>query len=256
MSGPEENQRSQENDRTPQGLGRQENLGADARVTNSPEGPIDEAALTCRLGRLYSGAVHDVLRSLGHDNCVLPVNIRPLDPTLKVAGPAWTFSGRMDRTASRHVTLLGWTQVLSKAPPGHVLVCQPNNHEVALMGELSAETLKNKGVLGYVVDGGCRDTDFILEQQFPVFHTFFTPSDIAQRWVADRLSEPVTIGTVTIRTGDFILGDRDGVIVIPREILQTAIAQTEQVALTENQVREAIRSGVDPVDAYLKYGKF
>ena len=214
------------------------------------------AALSTRLGRLYTGAVHDVLRALGHDNCVLPVNIRPLDPGLKVAGPAWTFSGRMDRTASRHDTLLGWTQVLSKAPSGHVLVCQPNNQEVALMGELSAETLKNKGVLGYVVDGGCRDSDFILQQQFPVFHTFFTPSDIAQRWVADRLSEPLTIGSVTIRTGDFILGDRDGVIVIAREIAQSAIEQTEQVALTENQVRDAIRAGVDPVEAYLKYGKF
>jgi len=216
----------------------------------------DAEAITARLSRLYTGAVHDVLRALGHDDCVLPEDIRPLDPGLKVAGPAWTFSGRMDRTASRHDTLLGWTRVLSAAPPGHVLVCQPNNREVALMGELSAETLKNKGVLGYVVDGGCRDTDFILQQQFPVFHTFFTPSDIAQRWVADRLSEPVTIGRVTIRTGDFILGDRDGVIVIPREIALEAIAQTEQVALTENQVRAAIRSGIDPVDAYLEYGKF
>jgi regulator of RNase E activity RraA len=200
--------------------------------------------------------VHDVLRALGHDDCVLPVGIRPLDPTLKVAGPAWTFSGRIDRTASRHDTLLGWTQVLSKAPPGHVLVCQPNNRQVALMGELSAETLKNKGVLGYVVDGGCRDTDFILEQRFPVFHSFFTPSDIAQRWMADRLGEPITIGNVTIRTGDFILGDRDGVIAIPRELAPAAIEQTEQVALTENKVRDAIRSGVDPVDAYLKFGKF
>lgn len=215
-----------------------------------------DAAITARLARLYTGAVHDVLRSLGHDNCVLPVNLRPLDPTLKVAGPVWTFAGRIDRTRSRHDTLLSWTQVLSKAPSGHVLVCQPNNQEVALMGELSAETLKNKGVLGYVVDGGCRDTDFILQQRFPVFHTFFTPSDIAQRWMADRLSEPMTIGTVTIRTGDFILGDRDGVVIIARAFALQAIEQTEQVALTENKVRDAIRGGMDPVDAYLEYGKF
>ena len=209
-----------------------------------------------RLGRLYTGAVHDVLRGMGHDNCVLPTNIRPLDPTLKVAGPVWTVSGRIDRTKSRHETLLGWTMVLSKAPAGHVVVCQPNQHEVAMMGELSSETLKNKGVLGYVVDGGCRDTDFILEQKFPVFHSFFTPSDIVARWVPDHFGEPVTLGTVTVRSGDYILGDRDGLVVIPHEMIEETISKTCEVALTENKVRDAIRAGMDPVDAYLKYGKF
>jgi 4-hydroxy-4-methyl-2-oxoglutarate aldolase len=215
-----------------------------------------DAELTARLARLYTGAVHDVLRGLGHDRCVLPNGIRPLDPTLKLAGPVWTVSGRIDRTQSRHDTLLGWTTLLSKAPAGHVVVCQPNNHEVALMGELSAETLKNKGVLGYVVDGGCRDCDFILEQRFPVFHSFFTPSDIVARWVPDHFGEPVTLGEVTIRTGDYILGDRDGLVVIPHELAAQVITQTEAVAVTENQVRDAIRGGMDPVQAYLAYGKF
>ena len=164
-----------------------------------------------RLAGCYSGAIHDVLRAMGHERCVLPPSIRPLDATKKIAGPVWTVSGHIDRTQSAHDTLLGWTTLLSKAPGGHVVVCQPHNHEVALMGELSAETLKNKGVLGYVVDGGCRDTDFILELGFPVFHSFFTPSDIVGRWIPDRYGEPLTIGEVTIATGDYVLGDRDGV---------------------------------------------
>jgi len=214
--------------------------------------------LTRRLSALYASAVHDVLRSMGHDDVVLPNGIRPLDPARKLAGPVWTCSGRIDRTKSRHDTLIGWTTVLSRAPTGHVVVCQPNNHDVALMGELSAETLKNKGVLGYVVDGGCRDCDFILEMGFPVFHSFFTPSDVTGRWVPDidRFGEPVTIGRVTIRTGDWLIGDRDGVVVIPREIADEVVTKTEEVALTENQVRTAIRGGMDPVEAYLKYGKF
>lgn len=222
----------------------------------TPAADPPDADLTRRLAALYSGAVHDVLRGLGHERCVLPHAIRPLDPTLKLAGPVWTVSGRMDRTKTRHETLLGWTTLLSKAPAGHVVVCQPNNHEVALMGELSAETLKNKGVLGYVVDGGCRDCDFILEQRFPVFHAFYTPSDITGRWIPDHYAEPVTIGDVTIRTGDFLLGDRDGVVVIPRALAAEVIARTEDVAGTENQVRDAIRGGMDPVQAYLTYGKF
>ena len=209
-----------------------------------------------RLRDCYSAAVHDVLRAMGHERCVLPSAIRPLDPMLKLAGPVWTVSGHIDRTQSAHDTLLGWTTLLSKSPPGHVVVCQPHNHEVALMGELSAETLLNKGVLGYVVDGGCRDTDFILDLKFPVFHTFFTPSDIVGRWIPDRYGEPLTIGEVTISTGDFLLGDRDGVVVIPATMAEEAIAKTEAVAQTENRVRDAIRGGMDPVDAYLKFRKF
>ncbi len=213
-------------------------------------------ALTSRLEKLYSSAVHDVMRSLGHDNCVLPAALRPLDPTLKLAGPVWTVSGRIDRTQSAHDTLLGWTTVLSKAPSGHVVVCQPNNQEVAMMGELSAETLQAKGVRGYVADGACRDTDFILDLGFPVYHTFFTPSDIVARWVPDHFAEPITLGTVTVRTGDYIIGDRDGLVVLPVEIAEEVVEQTESVAQTENQVREAIREGMDPVDAYLKFRKF
>jgi regulator of RNase E activity RraA len=213
-------------------------------------------ALTERLARCYSGAIHDVLRALGHERVVLPPEIRPLDPTLTVAGPVWTVSGHIDRTKSAHDTLLGWTGLLSRAPAGRVIVCQPHNHEVALMGELSAETLKNKGVLGYVVDGGCRDTAFILKIGFPVFASFCTPSDIVGRWVPDRFGEPITIGPVTICDGDYLLGDRDGVVAIPRAVVAEAVSRAEQVVQTENKVRSAILGGMDPVEAYLKYGKF
>jgi regulator of RNase E activity RraA len=212
--------------------------------------------LTARLHACYSGAVHDVLRAMGHENVVLPSNIRPLDPALKLAGPVWTVSGQINRTLTRHETLLGWTRLLSKAPGGHVVVCQPHNHEVALMGELSSETLKHKGVLGYVVDGGCRDAEFILNQKFPVFCSFYTPADIVGRWLADRFGEPVTIGAVTICSGDYLLADRDGVVIIPAKVAEEVVTETERTMQTENKVRTAILSGVDPVEAYERYGKF
>jgi regulator of RNase E activity RraA len=61
---------------------------------------------------------------------------------------------------------------------GTVVVCQPHTHEIALMGELSAAALKLKGVRGYLVDGGTRDVDMIVELGFPVFCSFATPADI------------------------------------------------------------------------------
>ena len=213
-------------------------------------------SLTERLAQCYTGAVHDVLRMMGHDNIVLPSTIKAIAPGTKLAGPAWTVSGHIDRTKSRDETLLGWCTLLAKAPAGHVVVCQPNNHEIALMGELSAQTLQARGVLGYVVDGGSRDTDLVLAQGFPVFCSFLTPADIVERWIPDRYGEPVTIGSVTIATGDYLLGDRDGVVIVPRAIAEEAVAKTEEVVATESDMRGALTGGMDPVAAYEKYGKF
>ena len=212
--------------------------------------------LTGRLARCYTGAVHDVLRMMGRENIVLPAEIKPLAPTMRLAGPAWTVAGHVDRTRTRDETLLAWCTLLARAPRDHVIVCQPNNHEFALMGELSAQTLQARGVLGFVVDGGSRDTDLVVEQGFPVFCSFLTPADIVSRWVPDRYGEPVTIGAVTITTGDYLLGDRDGVVVIPRSLAEEVVAKTEEVVATESEMRRALIAGMDPVEAYNKYGKF
>jgi regulator of RNase E activity RraA len=212
--------------------------------------------LTERLRACYTGAVHDVLRMMGHERVVLPHDIKPIDPTLKLAGPVWTVSGHLDRTKTRHDTLLGWCTLLSKAPAGHVVVCQPHNREVALMGELSAQTLAARGVLGYVVDGGSRDTELVLEQRFPVWCSFLTPSDIVARWIPDAYGAPIDIGGVTISTGDFLLADRDGVVVVPKAIAEEVVRRTEEVVSTESDMRKALVAGMDPIDAYNTYGKF
>lgn len=212
--------------------------------------------LTARLAQCYTGAVHDVLRMMGHDDIVLPPGIKAIAPGTRLAGPAWTVEGRIDRTRTRDETLLAWCTLLSKAPAGHVIVCQPNNHEIALMGELSAQTLQARGVLGYVVDGGSRDTELVLAQGFPVFCSFLTPADIVERWMPDAFGEPITIGGVSIRTGDYLLGDRDGVVVIPQAIAQEVVARTEAVVATESDMRRALLAGMDPVEAYHTFGKF
>jgi 4-hydroxy-4-methyl-2-oxoglutarate aldolase len=216
----------------------------------------DEDALTARLRACYTGAVHDVLRGMGIERITLPHAIKAIAGGTRLAGPVWTVEGHVDRKKTRDECLLGWCTLLSKAPRGHVVVCQPNNHDIALMGELSARTLEARGVLGYVVDGGSRDTDLVLAQGFPVFCAFLTPADIVERWVPQRYGEPVTIGEVTIATGDYLLGDRDGVVIIPRDRAEEAVSRTEEVVATESEMRRALIGGMDPVDAYHRFGKF
>jgi regulator of RNase E activity RraA len=146
--------------------------------------------------------------------------------------------------------------MLSRAPKGSVVVCQPNDDTLAHMGELSAETFVYKGVRGYLCDGGCRDSVRILETGLPVWCRYHTPRDVVGRWVPGRFGEPVVIGGVTIRTGDYLMADRDGAVVIPAERIAEVTEKVETVLQTENKVRTAILEGVDPVDAYLRHRKF
>jgi regulator of RNase E activity RraA len=200
--------------------------------------------------------VYDVLRGRSLPAQILPAYIRPLDPKLKVAGPVFTIEGKRDDSLGAHESLLRWCELLSKAPANSVLVCQPNDHALAYMGELSAETLAHKKVLGYVVDGGCRDSAFIEALGFPVFCKYFTPVDVVGKWAPVALGAPIQIGEVILRTGDYVLGDRDGIVVIPSAIASEVVQETEEVLRKENLVRKAILQGVDPVQAYLQHGKF
>ncbi|MDC0936389.1 hypothetical protein OAS39_08885 [Pirellulales bacterium] len=145
---------------------------------------------------------------------------------------------------------------MSKAPSGSVVVCQPNDSTLAHMGELSAETLQFRGVRGYIVDGGCRDSDFILRIGFPVFCRYFTPVDVVGKWKTTSFGEPIQIGDVEIRTGDYVSADRDGIVVIPEAQVEEVVSKTAQVLRTESLVRKAILEGVDPTEAYLQHGKF
>jgi 4-hydroxy-4-methyl-2-oxoglutarate aldolase len=209
-----------------------------------------------RLARTYTGVVHDVMRAMGLKDFTLPPEIRPLFPGQTLAGVVATVSGRVDDEADAHQTLLGWTGLLSRARADTVLICQPNDSSVAHMGELSAETLKAKGVRGYVADGGCRDVDFILRLGFPVWCRYFTPRDIVGHWLPDQFDRPIAIGPVTIHPGDLALGDCDGMVILPQAHAEEIVAAAETAITTENLVRKAILAGVDPREAYLKYGKF
>lgn len=209
-----------------------------------------------RLERCYTGAVFDVLRDKGYPDQALPHGIRPLDPAWKLAGRAFPVGGRRTTELGVHETILEWTTFLSKAPSGSVVVCQPNDLSLAHMGELSSETLQRRGVRGYVVDGGTRDSGFILRIGFRVFCRYETPSDIAGRWVMDNLGGPIRIGALTITEGDYVLADRDGVVVIPKAIVAETVEATEDVLRREDLVRKAILEGTDPREAYLKHGKF
>lgn len=217
---------------------------------------LPEEQILAILASAYSGAVYDAMRELGLDHRILPKDIQPIDPDIPLVGKIWTCSGGIVEGISQDDSLLSWTGMLSAAPSGSVVVCQPNDSTIAHMGELSAETLKFRGVKGYIVDGGNRDTDFILKLGFPVFCRYLTPSDIVERWMVQTMGEPITIGDVDIKTGEYIVADRDGAVVIPASAASDVANRVDEVMNTENELRNMILDGMDPREAYLKYRRF
>ncbi len=212
--------------------------------------------LSRRLSNLYSAVVFDTMTAIGIPDHALAPEITALSPGTTIAGPAWPFSGRINKGASIDETLLSWTGFLSAAPSGHVIVCQPNDHTIAHMGELSAETLQIRGSLGYVVDGGCRDVDRVNTMGFPVFCRYATPADVGGRWMVDTIGEPIEISGVSISHGDYVIADADGVVVVPANLAEDIVTKAETKANTEDALREAIRGGADPQEAYKKHKVF
>ena len=211
---------------------------------------------TDRLAKCYSGVVHDIMRDDGHKNFTLPPSIKPCKNNHVLAGQIFTMEGLVDKTLNHHETLLAWTGFLSMAPNNKVIICQPNNHEIALMGELSAETLQLKGVRGYIVDGGARDIDFTLKIDFPLWCSFYTPRDVVGYWKPTSFEQTIKIGDTIIHNNDYVLADIDGVVIIPQNIIEDIIIRSEKLINTENLVRKAIKDGMDPQEAYLKFGAF
>jgi regulator of RNase E activity RraA len=220
--------------------------------------PQQDPALTRiaeRFSAVYTAALGDVLDSLGFRNQTLPAEIVPLAPGMHLAGPVFAVEGQgremdPDESIRKILTMLG------SIPTQHVGVYAANDESVAHFGELSATALQVRGCAGVVIDGGCRDVDLIKETGFPVHCRYLTPQDAVSRWDIVGFGHEVTIGGVTAATGDYVVADTDGAIIIPAAVRDEVLARAEEVVKTESAVRNAVLEGLAPLEAFERFGKF
>ena len=212
--------------------------------------------LRARFSVVYTAALTDVLDELGHRRQTLPAEIVPLEPGARVAGPAFTIEGRMNHAIDPDVSIRRILEMLGAVPAGHVAVYEPGDATCAHFGELSATSLQVHGVAGVVINGGCRDVDLVRESGLPVFARYRTPQDAVSRWEVLDWGHAIEIEGVRVATGDYIVGDADGVAVIPRDLIETVLTEAEALVGTENLIRDAVRGGMKPLDAYEQFGKF
>ncbi len=209
-----------------------------------------------RYARLYNGAISDVLDEMGYRSQALPSSLVPLAPGMRIHGFALPVLGRVTDAKDPQRIFVPLLKMLGDVTPGSVVVTQANDEASAHLGELSATAIQGRGGRGAVLYGGIRDVDYILRLGFPVFCRYRTPVDIVGRWEVEAYNVPIDIAGVHVRPGDFISADSDGVLVVPAEIAEEVLVRSEELASTENQVRDAIVQGEHPLDAYYRFGRF
>ena len=209
-----------------------------------------------RYEQLHPGAVADSLDALGYERRTLPSAIAPLTQDTRMAGLAYPVRGHPDRGTDYDDNIERFLRMLGDAPEHSVVAYETNDEEAAHLGELSTTALEAGGCRGAVIDGGVRDVRFIIEQGFPVFSRYRTPADAPPRWRLDDWDVPALVGDVEVRPGDVLVGDVDGVVCVPGDVAETVLERAETKAGTEDEVRDAVRDGTDPLDAYREFGAF
>ncbi len=207
-----------------------------------------------RLDRLYSAVVADTLDRLGFRDNVMAPRIRPLYPEARLAGFAATaHCVEVDGPpADRDDWYKGELAAVDALRPGEVMVT--STCRGCYWGELLATASRYRGARGIVADAWTRDTLALIEMRFPTFVAGISPEDSLGRIEVDAFGTPIECGGVTVSPGDLVLGDHDGVVVIPAGIAEQVLTLAEEKVAGENLVREKLAEGMPVSEAFRTFG--
>lgn len=203
--------------------------------------------------RLYTPVLGDILDALGRTHQLLPPEISPLQPHMVVVGRAMpVLVTAVYGPQARPFGLL--TEALDQLSQGEVYVAHGGGVPCAAWGEILTATAKIRGAAGAVVHGYHRDTPKVLAQAWPVFSHGAYAQDSSVRSAVVSYRVPIEIGGVSIQPGELVIGDVDGVVIIPRELEDEVLGRALEKASAENVVLDAIRRGLSSTAAFEQYG--
>jgi regulator of RNase E activity RraA len=222
----------------------------------------DDAEMFAAMKRdLFTAVVGDILDTMGLLHQFLPPRLRPVRDDMVVLGRAMpvleadhfgaSVKGQNPLTAKPFGLMF---RALDDLKPHEVYICTGSSPRYALWGGLMSTRAIHLKAAGAVLDGYCRDTSEILDLNFPTFCMGSFAQDQGPRGKVVDYRVPIEIEGVAIRPGDIVYGDRDGVLVIPAEAAEEAIAKAFEKVSTENKVRLAIQNGMSTVEAFETFG--
>lgn len=203
---------------------------------------------------LYTAVICDALDSLGLRRQSPRIPIKPMTGFEKLVGRAkTTLWADMYHTDPKPYELE--LIAVDSCQPDDVMVCAAGGSmQSGVWGELLSTAARNSGCVGVIVDGAVRDVTKMREMGFPCFALATCMYDSANRQRVIDIGVPVEIDGVTIETGDLIMADVDGVVVVPQKVEAEAIQRAWTKVHAENITRDAIKDGMKAVAAYEKFG--
>jgi 4-hydroxy-4-methyl-2-oxoglutarate aldolase len=225
----------------------------------------DTATVAKRLKALYTAVVYDIMDEMALPHQCLDLGIAPLERDMQVAGPAYTVMAGPDireRDEMPENTKLADFGVFTQMYEGCVVVVgAAGERQSGIWGELMSNASRARGATGVVIDGGIRDGRLVREiDGLGVFARYTSPIESLRRSRIHDIEIPISMtGTtssqVRVNPGDWIFGDEDGVLVIPKDALDEVLAKSEEAKDIEDKVREEVQAGIPVIDVYNKYGR-
>lgn len=217
--------------------------------------PIPVAELLDRYMQVTTPMINDVLRERNLLYQTLPNNICPLREEMKMAGVAFTIKGSKSLVIKDEMKERA--AMLESIPKDSVIVWDTSEDtESAQWGEMMTMAARRRGCRGAVVDGGVRDTPKVLEQGFPLFVKYRSSNGMLGRFRIIGYDVPVRIGSVFIYPGDVVLGDIDGVIIVPRAIAYDVLLRAEEIRDAEVQIKTWMEGGMSANEVVARGGYF
>lgn len=220
----------------------------------------DESLFNIIKKELYTALVGDILDDLGFLHQFLSPDLKPLSPDMIVAGRAMPVQ-EMDINAMDEVDSTSLSQpfgimfeALDDLKPNEVYVCSGSTGYYALWGGLMSTRARHLNAAGAVVNGYSRDTNEILRLNFPVISKGTYAQDQKPRGKVVDFRTIIDFDGIEIHPGDIIYGDRDGVIVVPKEVEEEVFSGAIEKARGEKLVKKTLENGVSSRDAFNKYG--
>ena len=187
----------------------------------------------------FADAVDDVVGRRGFMN----YDMRPVGLKQRMAGRAKTalFGPSGEQTREKNLGPAHAVQIIDESGPGDILVVVTGDLNVTGLGGLMATTASVRGMEGVVVDGAVRDVSEIEDLGLSVFSRSVSPATMLGRSTSLTRDVPVVCGGVTVAPGDYIVGDRDGVVCIPATQIQKVLTRALEMEAAEKKMQPMIR---------------
>ena len=188
--------------------------------------------LVSEFRKLFTGCVSDAMNKGG----AMCSAIKPLIEQVKVAGPAstvWTHPG--------DITTL--VKAIDIAQKGDILVVDGRGStETAIWGELLTRSVILRGIEAVIIDGAVRDIEDIRKLRYPVFARAAIPCNGTTGFVGN-INVPIQCGGILVNPGDIVLGDNDGVVVVPQRQAREVLEYAKNIAKAEVKIKDLIKKG-------------